>query len=252
MTAYLGNTVQKQYSNSPVLLSLLNYFDQWCDLTKFSNDFLTHVWDISQATGFGLDIWGRILGQSRYIQITPSPNNDFGFNINGATGTQWKPWSQAPFYGGQAAGTAAFPLADTYYRKLLLVKAAANIAKTNAPSINALMRSMFGDRGRCYVGEDPARPMHVGYHFEFFPTPVEKSIIEYGLFPRPAATTVYYVYQTLTFTPFGFREMNRGADPAVVKGWSVPGSPFYSPGSPSGQMLNNIGGTFILDQSQMG
>ena len=228
MTAYLGKTVQKQYSNSPVLLNLLSCFDQWCDLTKFENDFLAHVWDISQAQGFGLDIWGRILGQSRYLQVTQTPNNNFGFNITTHTGTQWKPWGQAPFYGGQAAGTVAFPLPDTYYRKLLLVKAAANIAKTNAPSINALMRSMFGDRGRCYVGEDPVKPMHVGYHFEFFPTPVEKSIIQSGLFPRPAATTVYYVYQTLTYTPFGFHEMNRGADPKYVAPWSQPKSPFYT------------------------
>jgi hypothetical protein len=226
MTGYLGKTVMKQYSNSPTLLALLADFDQWCDLTKFSADFLSNVWDISTAQGFGLDIWGRILGQSRELQVAQSPDNNFGFNINGATGTQWKPWGQAPFYGGQSAGTVAFSLQDPYYRKLLLVKAAANIATCDCPSINALMRTMFGDRGRCYVGYDITHPMHVGYHFEFFPTPVEKSIIESGLFPHPAGTIGMYIYKTLTFTPFGFRTMNGGANPNVVVGFNQ--KPFYS------------------------
>lgn len=253
MTAYLGKVVQKQYSNSPVLLQLLSDFDQWCDLTKFTADFLSNVWDISTAQGFGLDIWGRILGQSRYLLVNQTPNDNFGFQANPTTGqTNWKPWNQAPFYGGQAAGPVSFALQDTYYRKLLLVKAAANIATCDCPSINALMRSMFGDRGRCYVGYDIARPMHVGYHFEFFPTPVEKSIIQSGLFPQPAGTTVDFIYETLTYAPFGFAGANTGADPRAVVGWSVPGSAFYQPGAPSGQMLNNVGGVFVLDQSQLG
>jgi hypothetical protein len=496
MSDYLGKTVMKQYSNSATVLALLADFDQWMDLPRFSDQFLANVWDISTAQGFGLDIWGRILGQSRYIQIEQTPGNNFGFNINpvggvinainqefgignGATtgfqllgpdhrpattsvsiasmtrqdwqgvqplyatartnyvqnsgnaalwstnasptvtanaavapdgtmtaalvsgtgnancgvwkastytaaigdtmtasvyvrfssgaaqvrlrlegaafpalpnvtvntqtgavissgggtvvvtpmsgggfrvsisaaatvaggvnatmyagtasafanylwglqieksstvtsyigtaasavtitdysvngtgfvtlavapqgpaapvggaavlrwngtyvgtivGTQWQPWSQAPWYGGAAAGTTAFALQDEYYRQLLMVKAAANIARCDCPSINALMRSMFGSRGRCYVGYDPANPMHIGYHFEFFPTSVEKSIIQSGLFPQPAGTTATYIYETLTYAPFGFAGANRGADPNVVTGWSQ--HPFYQP-----------------------
>ena len=189
-------------------------------------------------------------GQSRYLQIAQTPGDNFGFNINGASGTQWQPWSQAPFYGGAAAGTVSFPLQDQYYRQLLLVKAAANIATCDCPSINALMRAMFGNRGRCYVGYDIANPMHIGYHFEFFPTPVEKSIIESGLFPQPAGTTAEYIYETLTYAPFGFAGGNTGANPQFVTGWSQ--GPFYQPGASSGNMLNNIGGTFVLDQSQLG
>jgi hypothetical protein len=249
-TGYLGPTVQKEYSNSPTLLALLDDFDQWCDTTEFSAQFLSYVWDITTAQGFGLDIWGRILGQSRYLQVQQTPGFNFGFNINAAPGTQWQPWSQAPFYNGSSSATVAFPLQDDYYRKLLLVKAAANIAACDCPSINYLMRAMFGDRGRCYVGYDPANPMHIGYHFEFFPTAVEKSIIESGLFPQPAGTTVEYIYMTLTYSPFGFAGANTGANPRFVTGWNQ--GPFYAPGSPSDTMLNNIGGTFVLNQSQLG
>lgn len=227
MSNYLASTVMKQYANSPTLLALLADFDQWVDVSRFSADFLFNVWDISTAQGFGLDIWGRILGQSRYIQVVQLPGDNFGFNINAAPGTQWKPWSQAPWYNGAASGATAFALEDSFYRQLLLVKAAANIARCDCPSINALMRSMFGSRGRCYVGYDPAHPMHIGYHFEFFPTPVEKSIIQSGLFPQPAGTIAQYIYETLTYSPFGFAGANTGADPNVVTGWSQ--NPFYQP-----------------------
>lgn len=226
MTAYLGATVMKQFSNSPTALELLSCFDQWCDLTQFSEAFLSNVWDISTAKGFGLDIWGRILGRSRYLQVTQTPGDNFGFSTHGesSSGQAWKPWNQAPFF--TTSGTVAFPLQDSYYLKLLLVKAAANIARCDCPSINALMRTMFGNRGRCYIGYDIGDPMNIAYHFEFFPTAVEQSIIESGLFPQPAGMGVNYVFQTaLPYTPFGFASANRGADPNFVTGWSQ--APFY-------------------------
>jgi len=249
-TGYLGKTVMRQYANSPTLLALLSDFDQWIDPTQFTDQFLSYVWDISTAQGFGLDIWGRILGQSRYIKIAQTPGDNFGFNINSTPGMQWQPWSQAPFYGGAAAGTVSFPLQDAYYRQLLLVKAAANIATCDCPSINALMRAMFGARGRCFVGYDIANPMHIGYHFEFFPTPVEKSIIQSGLFPQPAGTTATFIYEVIAYAPFGFESMNDGADPKYVTGWGQ--GPFYPRGAPGGSLLSNSGSAFILDQSQLG
>lgn len=300
MSLYLGNTVQKQYSNSTTLLYLLACADQWIDPAQFGESFLTDVWDITTAVGFGLDIWGRILGVSRYLQVSaPLAGSYFGFNIaptaanikigtgngttvsfsiigvngmpvtplagaqffingvltapttqigtnvtfvpaptNGAvivwsgtytqTGTNWLPWGQAPFYSG-SSGTVSQALPDSYYRQLLLVKAAANIATCDCPSINALMRALFGNRGACYVGYDPANPMNIAYHYGFFPTPVELAIIQSGLFPQPAGTTATYVYETLSYVPFGFSPANRGADPDFVNAWSVPGSPFYMP-----------------------
>ena len=155
MTDY-GKTVMRQYANSVTLQALLADFDQWVDPAKFTADFLLHVWDISTATGFGLDIWGRILGQSRYLQIQQVPGDNFGFNINATPGTQWKPWSQAPFYNGQAGGDVSFALQDDAYRQLLLVKAASNIASCDVPSINALMRarrSSSARKDRCLTAQ---------------------------------------------------------------------------------------------------
>lgn len=227
MSDYLGKTVMKQFSNSPVMLALLEDFDQWVDMAKFTDDFLSFVWDISTAQGFGLDILGRILGRSRNITAAQVPGNNFGFNINGATGTSWQPFGQAPFYNSSATGDVTYPLDDTYYRQLLLVKAAANIASCNVPSLNYLLRAMFGDRGKCYVGYDPNNPMHIGYHFEFMPTVVEQAIIESDLFPVPAGMTVEYIYLVLTYAPFGFAGANTGANPKAVVGFNQ--NPFYQP-----------------------
>lgn len=227
MSAYLGKTVLKQFANSPVLLALLADFDQWVDMEKFTADFLVNVWDISTAQGFGLDIWGRILGRSRNIVAAQTPGNNFGFNINGAIGTPWLPFGQAPFYNAAASGDVSYPLDDAYYRQLLLVKAASNIASCDCPSLNYLLRAMFGSRGKCYVGYDPDHPMHIGYHFEFMPTAIEQAIIQSDLFPVPAGMTVEYIYQTLTYAPFGFAGANTGANPHAVTGFNQ--NPFYSP-----------------------
>lgn len=220
-------TLMRQYASSPTLLSLLASFDQWVDMAKFTDDFLRDVWDISTARGFGLDIWGRILGRDRYLEIQQIPGDNFGYNINAQPGTQWKPFGQAPFYNGQTEASTAFALQDDEYRRLLFIKAAANIANCDCPSINALMRAMYGHRGQCYVGYDPNDPMNIGYTFDFFPSPVERSIIESGIFPQPAGTAVRFIYQTIESERFGFAGMNAGANPEYVTGFNQ--GPFYNP-----------------------
>ncbi len=187
-------TVMRQYANSTTLMALLESFDEWVDPAQFTADFLAKVWDISSAVSFGLDIWGRILGQDRYLQVQQTPGNNFGFDIGDQTGTQWKPWNQAPFYDGSERATAPVRLPDSTYRNLLLVKAAANIADATAPSLNALLRAMFSDRGRAYVTYDLDAPMRIAFHFEFVPTNVERAIIATGLFPAPAGVAASYIF----------------------------------------------------------
>lgn len=253
-TGYDARTLQKQFAQSPVLNWILACADQCLDLTQFTAQFLSNVWDISQAQGFGLDIWGRILGQSRYIQVAQTPGNNFGFSTNGesSTGQSWQPWGQAPFYGGAAAGTVAYALQDAYYRKLLLVKAAANIAHCDPQSINQLMMAMFSDRGQCYCEFDPSTPMNIGYHFGFNPTAVESSIIKLGIFPVPAGMSPHYTFVPVADLYFGFREANRGTDSTFVGGWNQ--RPFYQPSNASaaGAMRDQAGNTFILDSSKLG
>ncbi len=252
-TGFQARTIQKQFGQSPVLLYLLQCLDQQFDLSAFTSNFLSNVWDITQAQGFGLDIWGRILGRSRYLQIAQTAGDNFGFSTNGesSSGQSWQPWSQAPFYGGAAAGTVAYALQDDYYRKLLLVKAAANIAHCDPLSINAVMMALFGDRGQCYCEFDPQTPMSIGYHFGFSATAVEQSIIQSGVIPVPAGMTPHYTFSPVPDLFFGFREANRGTDTQFVAGWNQ--RPFYSNSNlVSGAMLDQSHNEFILDNSKLG
>lgn len=193
MTDY-ARTVMRQYANSPSLGALLANFDAWVDPARFTADFLTNVWDISTAVGFGLDIWGRILGQSRLLFVQQTPGDNFGFDAAVPPAENWKPWNQAPWYNGDQAAAVSYALSDNDYRQLLLVKAASNIANCDVPSLNALMRAMFGDRGKCYVIGDIDNPMNLTYRFAFTPTSVEQSIIMSGLFPRPAGVAITYAF----------------------------------------------------------
>lgn len=217
-------TIMRQYANSGALTALLSAFDQWVDLSKFTDDFLRDVWDINTATGYGLDVWGRILGRSRYLQIDAPPLNNFGFDVD-APGTNWQPFNVAPFY-SESNGATAFALQDPEYRQLLLIKAAANIASCDPASLNALLRSLFGTRGPAFVQYDPAAPMVLDYVLDFFPSPVEQAIIESGLIPVPAGMLVRYRFKQFDWAPFGFDGMNEGVNPEYVTGFDQ--GPFYS------------------------
>lgn len=204
-TGYLGPTVQREYSNSTTLLALLDYFDQWVDLTQFTDDFLRDLWDVSTAVGFGLDIWGRIVGVSRYLTI-PAPTAYFGFDeaftsVNAPDGPQ--PFGQAPFYNGVPT-TQTYALSDEAYRALIMVKAMSNISDCAIPSLNALLLALFAGRGRCYV-QSPST-MHMIYVFEFYLEPFELAILtSSGALVRPAGVGVG-IMQVPNETTFGFAE----------------------------------------------
>lgn len=225
MTDYT-KTIMRQFANSSAIRALLARFDQWVDPARFTSQFLRDVWDISTATGYGLDVWGRILGQSRYLQITQTPDENFGFDTNGTPGTNWQPFNVAPFYSAGAGAGAAYALQDSAYRQLLLVKAAANIASCDPRSLNALLRALFGSRGQCYVRYDLAAPMVLDYVFDFFPSPVDRAIIESGIIPVPAGMLVRIQFKQFNYAPFGFADMNEGANPNYVTGFNQ--GPFYS------------------------
>lgn len=218
-------TIMRQYANSSALTGLLANFDQWVDLSRFTADFLHDVWDIRTATGYGLDVWGRILGRSRYLQIVAPPLDNFGFDVE-QPGVNWKPFNVAPFYSA-ANGAAAYALQDDDYRQLLLIKAAANIAACDPASLNALLRSLFSTRGPAFVRYDVTAPMVIDYVLDFFPSAVERAIIESGLIPVPAGMLVRYQFKQFDFAPFGYDGMNAGANPEYVTGFNQ--GPFYSP-----------------------
>jgi hypothetical protein len=203
----IWETVQSQYANSPIITTLLTNFANAIDPTTNFVSFFDLIMNVDTAVGYGLDVWGRIVGVNRVILIvTPLPY--FGFEeSNEAVG-----FNQAPFYGGQST-TTSFTLTDQGYRLLILTKAFANISQCAIPVLNKMLLTLFPHRGNCYVTEGESEgpwfgfeeatdavgfnqaPFYSGqifprmimsYTFEFQLTPVELAIVQNsGVLPKP-------------------------------------------------------------------
>lgn len=143
-------TILSQYANSPTLMQLIENMNGYLDPSVDLEAFYSWVWDLDTAEGFGLDIWGKILGLSRNIT---------------------------------ALGTT-YTLDDTTYRTMLYVKAAANICATTSPALNKLFSQLFINQGRAYVVD--LGNMHMLYVLEFTLSSLDFAILKYtNLIPHP-------------------------------------------------------------------
>lgn len=207
-------TFCSQYANSPIITQLVQNMNDYIDPRKSLLDFYNLVWNVDTAVGFGLDIWGRIVGVSRVIPI-PAALGSFGFQTDNFP-PDWQNFGVAgqsatggPFYSGQV-NTGGFTLNDDAFRVLILTKALANIVATNAPSLNALVRNLFPGRGRAYTLDGGKSNTSVGgmrmtYVFEFKLTTIEFAILSFsGVLPTPAGVGVNVIVVPSGF--FGFRE----------------------------------------------
>jgi len=179
-------TVISQYANSPRILGLIDLFFAYLDPTPLLNELYNKLWNIDTAEGYGLDVWGRIVGVGRVLQVAQS--RFFGF----ADATHdFDPWNQSPYYSGQGF-TSNYALTDEAYRQLILAKALANITDGSIPALNRILQLLFGAQGKAYV-TDPGG-MAMTYTFEFQPTPVQLAILtQSGVFPRPTGVAVSIV-----------------------------------------------------------
>jgi hypothetical protein len=206
------STVISQYANSQRLLQLIENFNAYIDPNANIDAFYRQMWSIDTAVGYGLDVWGRILGIGRTLPVDsgsylgfaePNDVTEVGFNQEG-------------FYSGPPV-TSNYRLSDDAYRQLLLAKAAFNICDGSIPAINQLLMTLFAGRGNAYVLEgdgvdrdyfgfaetgDPfsqgfnVEPFYSGqdfsdmnmrYVFKFLLTPVELSIVNNsGVLPTPS------------------------------------------------------------------
>ncbi len=207
-------TFCSQYANSAIITQLVQNMNDYIDPRKSLLGFYNVVWNVDTAVGFGLDIWGRIVGVSRVIPI-PATRGSFGFQTDNFPpdwqnfGVVGQPATGGPFYSGQT-NTGGFTLDDDAYRVLILTKALANIVATNAPSLNALVRNLFPGRGRAYTidrgkSNASAGGMAMTYVFEFKLSTIEYAILAFsGVLPHPAGVKVNVLVVPSGY--FGFRE----------------------------------------------
>lgn len=187
MTFSVDETVISQYAESPTLGQLIQYFQQYFDPTANFNAFYSQIWNIYTAKGYGLDVWGRILGVGRVLELTSSTY--FGFT--GPVSASGVPFNQGVFYNGETL-TSNFSLPDPQYLQLLLAKAAANICNGSIPAINAILLFLFPGLGNCYVTD--GENMTMTYTFTFALSPVQLAIVfQSGVLPKPAGVALTIV-----------------------------------------------------------
>jgi hypothetical protein len=172
-------TVVSQYSNSPILLQMLSYFADCVDQTANLDNFYNFIWNVDTAQGYGLDVWGRIVGVNRVLSI--EVGSYFGFQ--GPGGASGDPFNVSPFYaGGQL--TTNFALTDDAFRTLIYAKALSNISDGSVKSINAILMSLFGDSGNAYCTD--GHDMTMTYTFTFILSPLQAAIVgQSGVLPKP-------------------------------------------------------------------
>lgn len=175
------STIISQYGNSPIIDRLCTNMAQYLDPSFNVDMFYDTILNVDTAVGYGLDVWGRIVGVTRTLNVPGSESRYLGFEEAG--GTTVDPFNQAPFYSG-APLTSNFELSDSAFRVLILAKALANITDGSIKSINQLLLNIFPNRGNCYVVDN--LDMTMTYKFEFALTPVEAAIVEQsGVLPTP-------------------------------------------------------------------
>lgn len=205
----LERTVISQYGQSPTMVALMENMNAYIDPRVDLDAFYAAVFNVDTAVGFGLDIWGRIVGVNRLLRLSI---NDpiLGFD-NPSSPPDWQSFGHGRFATGSAAAAGqAYELPDDAFRVLILTKALANIVSTSARSLNQLLRNLFPGRGRVYVRDLGGMAMQFVFNFSL--TPVEYAIVsQSGALPHPGGVFYSVIVNPSPGVFFGFRNSNPGS-----------------------------------------
>lgn len=194
-----NQTILAQYANSPTINALIDSANSAIDASGSAEGFRQTVWDISSASGFGLDIWAKIVGVSRVVGVQTNPKF-LGFTA------KYAPFNRGPFY-SSGSSVGLYTLTDSALRTLILVKALTNITNTTPPNINRALEILFAGRGDVYVHD--LQNMNMLYTFYFQPTEAELYMLSSsGAVPRPSGVRISY--QAIRKNHFGFGASAKG------------------------------------------
>ena len=159
-----------QYANSPILTKLDNDIQNLFDDSGFVTNWYNIIFNLSTATGYGLDVWGKIL------------NRDRKFVYEGM---------EYYLQGAQVIDGVTFTAEemDNLYRKVLQLTAMRYIGNASIASINRMIQFIF--EGKCYCIE--YAPMQIRYVFRFYMSKIQKAIIE-TLNPHPTGVLSSFEY----------------------------------------------------------
>jgi hypothetical protein len=183
----LEQTILSQYANSPVILALIDAYNSAVDPSGNIDAFYNNIFNLETAVGYGLDVWGRILGVSRELEVDVTGTDYLGF-LESDTQSDIAPFGSGVFYGG-APTTTNYSLTDAQYLPLLMAKALLNISSGSIPAYNAMLQTLFGSYGGAYIQQTGFTPMTVV--FNFVPTALQQAIVQNsGAFQPPAGVAL--------------------------------------------------------------
>lgn len=173
-----------QYANSNRIDEVIQSFNDAMDQTENFSNLYDCIWNIATAIGYGLDVWGRIVGVSRTLKL-PAGSVTY---LGNEEANSWTGFGQGGFYSGGGI-SSNYVLSDSDFRTLIYAKAASNISSGAIPAVNAILLSLFPNRGACYVAD--GLNMQLTYTFKFALNPIELAIVETsGVLPSAAGIVV--------------------------------------------------------------
>lgn len=177
-----------QYANSPKFVSLVNGLTGIFNNAQTLQDWYNVVFNLKTATGYGLDIWGLILNQSRLFYYTdPDSGTTESVYLKGSQTVDGVQYSEEQI--------------EEIYRQVLFLKAMANITNATLASLNQMLQFYYQGRGRVYVIEYGT--MEIRYVFEFYVNKLEKAIFTSDIMPKPTGVLTSFEYIPL-HEYFGF------------------------------------------------
>jgi len=220
-------TILSEYANSPILTSIITSWDSAFDPTPTWSNFYDSIWNVNTAFGYGLDLWGRIVGVSRALNV-PSTSY-FGFQESGLLANGF---NNGTFYQGVNL-TTVYLVPDTPFRFMILAKAAANISSDSSQSINTILRTLFPGRGNAYVQDGYAFGGYFGFQesgnaytfgqAQFNNAPVSTLFFgfqeagnEYGFGQEPFSSTSIPAFGSMTMT-YNFKFKLTPVELAIVQ-----------------------------------
>lgn len=153
MSLDIHDTIQSQYSDSPVIISLIENTYKVISPQKDFDVFYKNVFDVRTAVGWGLDIWGRLVACNREIVTGEFQNSYIGFEPpKDASNPDLESFNNAPFYSPAVSQT--FYLEDNAYRLLVMCKAMTNISTGTLAEINSILKNVLPDHNVAVVKVD--------------------------------------------------------------------------------------------------
>ena len=219
MSLNIHDTIQSQYSDSPVIISLIENTYEVITPQKDFDIFYKNVFDVRTASGWGLDVWGRLVACNREIVTGEFQNNYVGFGAaNNVLNPDLETFDNAPFYSPAVSQT--FYLEDNAYRLLVMCKAMTNISTGTLPEINSILKKVLPNHNVAVVKVDTMH-LRILIH-DYISDWQETAFLRLPLIP---AGVDYDVYQldpkTFGFDGSGLEPFNNGI-------FSLKGAPIHA------------------------